>query len=420
MEQIPIYVFAFIGLYVQVYLIMVIFENWETIFTSVKDKKLKNFPNVVIAVPCWNESKTVGKTIESLLDLDYPKDKLKIWIVDDGSSDNTWEIIQEHKKNLDIFNQLEIRTKENGGKHTVLNFVLENNKNCDIFGCLDADSFVFPDTLHNMLLPFEDNQEVMAVTPMMVVRKPNNILQAMQTVEYNFGLFLKRVFSAINGIHVTPGPFSLFRRIVFEKIGDYKPAHQTEDMEITFRMQKNFMKIVSAVDAYVETATPDTVYKLYRQRLRWTYGFLQNSMDYKEMLFQPKYGTVAMVTIPLGWIGIFMVIYLFCYSVFRLFNWLYNVVINFQTLGYGYLTFSFDWQTFLSNIYFQTGPLNILIIPLLISGLTFLLIGHSMSLKNNRSLKYILYYIFLWEFLVPLWFMKAVFNTITKRVDSWR
>lgn len=420
METLPIYLFAFIGLYVQVYLILVIFENWETIFTTTKNKKLNYFPNVCIAVPCWNESKTVENTLISLLNLDYPKNKLKVWAVDDGSTDNTWEIIQECKKRLDTHNQIEVRTKENGGKHTVLNYVLDHNPDCEIFACLDADSFVFPETLKNMLLAFQEDEKVMAVTPMMVVRKPKNLLQALQTVEYNFGLFLKRVFSAINGIHVTPGPLSLYKREVFKKIGGFKTAHQTEDMEITFRMQKNFMKIVSSVDGYVETSTPDTIYKLYRQRLRWSYGFLQNSLDYKDMIFRPRYGTVAMVTIPLGWLGMFMVLYLAGYLIFRIFRWFYFVFINFQTLGFDYLTLSFNWQTFFSNLYFQTGPLNILIIPLMISGLTFLLVGHSMSLKENRKLHYIIYYILFWEFLVPLWFTKAVWNSLTKRVDTWR
>jgi cellulose synthase/poly-beta-1,6-N-acetylglucosamine synthase-like glycosyltransferase len=419
MEQIPIYIFTFIALYTQVYLFIVLFEEWDTIFATTREKKLKHFPNVVIAVPCWNESKTLEKTVKSLLALEFPKDKLKIWIVDDGSSDNTWEVIQNCKKELDKNNQLEIRTKENGGKHTVLNFVLEQNPDCEIFGCLDADSYVLPDTLKNMLIPFED-VKVMAATPMLVVRKPENLLQAIQSVEYNFGLLLKRIFSAINGIHVTPGPFSLFRREVFHKIGGYKPAHNTEDMEITFRMQKNHMKIVSAVDAYVETSTPNTVYKLYRQRLRWTQGFMQNSIDYKDMIFRPKYGNVAMLTIPLGWIGITMVIYMAGFWIYTLIKQLINVYYNWQALGLDMFTLTFSWQTLLSNIYFETGFLNLLAIPVFSSGLIFIIAGHNLSLMDSRKRRYIFYFIFLWEFLIPLWFIRALLNVVLKRGGQWR
>lgn len=419
MGEIPIYIFAFVALYAQVYLIIVIFEKWDTIFADVSKRKLSHYPNVVIAVPCWNESKTLRKTIESLLNLDYPKDKLKIWVVDDGSKDNTWEEVQKAKAELDTYNQLTIKTKENGGKHTVLNFVLEHNPNCDIFGCLDADSYVFPDTLHNMLLPFEE-KKVMAVTPMLIVRKPKNILQAIQSVEYNFGLFLKRVFAAINGIHVTPGPFSLMRREVFAKIGNYSPAHQTEDMEIAFRMHKNHMRIESALGAYVETSTPDTVYKLYRQRLRWSQGFMGNSIDYKEMFLNPKYGSIAMITIPLGWFGIMMVVYLAFYWITQLFTSLSKILSNWQALGLDMFTFTFSWSTLLNNIYLETGPLNLIVLPLVISGFIFILTGHSMSKLESRRFRYIIYYLLLWWMLVPFWFTRALYNTLTNTTVAWR
>lgn len=421
MEQIPLYIFIFIALYSQVFLFLVLFEEWDTIFASAKERKLKRYPSVVIAVPCWNEALTVEKTLISLLNTDYPKDKLHIWAIDDGSKDNTFEILEKCKREYDTHNQLEVRRKENGGKHTVLNYVIENSES-EIFGCLDADSYVLPETLKNMLLNFEDDEKAMAVTPMLIVRKPANLIQAIQSVEYNFGLLLKRIFGAINGIHVTPGPFSLVRKVVFEKIGNYRPAHNTEDMEIAFRMQKNFMKIVSAVDAYVETSTPNTVYKLYRQRLRWSQGFMQNSIDYREMLFRPKYGTIALFTIPLGWVGIGMVIYMF-------FFYVYHLVINLQRWYYHFVSvgLSFDLQPFsqiindyINQIYYSTNAIALLALPLVISSITFILIGHNLSRPESRRLHYILYFIFLWEFLLPFWFIRALWNTITNRSGEWR
>lgn len=398
---------------------IVIFEEWDTIFTTTAGKKLSYFPTVVIAVPCWNEEKTVEKTLVSLLALNYPKEKIEFWVVNDGSKDNTLKVINDFKSK-DTYNQIKIIDKENGGKHTAVNYVLDNmNPKTEIFGCLDADSFVFPDTLQNMLLSFED-KEVMAVTPMLIVRKPKNVLQAIQSVEYNFGLLLKRIFSAINGIHVTPGPFSLYRKEVFDKIGGFKNAHNTEDMELTFRMQKNFMKIVSGIDAYVETSTPDTVYKLYKQRLRWTQGFMGNSIDYKDILFRPKYGNVAMLTIPLGWIGIIMVLYMSSYWLYSLFNFLRNIFYNWQAIGLDIFTLSFSWSTFFTNIFLETGTINLIAIPVLVSGLIFIVTGHYMSLMDSRKSRYILYFLFLWVFLVPLWFAKAAYNTLFKRANQWR
>ncbi len=415
MGEIPLYAFIYIAIYAQVFLTIVLFEEWENIFEDNTDKELKNFPKVVIAVPCWNESKTVEKTFISLLALDYPKDKLEIWAVDDGSTDNTWEVLQRYQNNP----QIKVFTKENGGKHTAVNFVIENSSS-EIFGCLDADSYVKTDTLKNMVMKFEDDKEVMAVTPLMVVRNPENLLQSMQTVEYNLGLILKKVFSSIGAIHVTPGPFSLFRTEVFTKIGLYKKAHHTEDMEFAFRMQKNHLKIASAVNAYVETSTPDTLKKLYKQRLRWTQGFMQNSLDYKDMIFRPKYGNVALFTIPLGWIGIFMVLYSAFYSVFFLFKYLMAQFNYFRVFGYDFSFSILSVNDYVEKLFFSTNTISLLAIPLIISGLTFIIMGHRLSLEGSKSVRYIFYFMFLWALIVPFWIAKALYNTITNRSISWR
>lgn len=426
MEQIPLYIFAFVSVYVQVFLFMVLLEEWDKIFAKNENKKLKYFPKVVIAVPCWNEENTVQKTVESLLNLNYPKDCLQIYLVNDGSTDNTKNVLESYN-DKNKYQNITVIHKENGGKHTAMNLVLEKlllEKSCEIFGCLDADSYVFPDTLQNMLLAFEDDKEVMATTPMLIVRKPANMLQAIQSVEYNYGLLLKRLFGVINGIHVTPGPFSLFRLGVFEKIGLYKKAHNTEDMEITFRMQKNHMKITSSIDAYVETSTPNTVYKLYKQRLRWAQGFLQNSIDYKEMLFRPSYGSVALVTIPLGWFGMIMVMYLTFTWIFNLLKYFYTKILEIQITGFQFFKisniFSFDFAKYLNDLFLQTNLLTLIVIPMFIGGIIFMYLGHTLSLSTSRRLRYIPYFIFTWSFLIPFWLGRALWNTIFKTANKWR
>jgi cellulose synthase/poly-beta-1,6-N-acetylglucosamine synthase-like glycosyltransferase len=417
MSEIPLYIFIYIAIYSQVFLIMILLENWETIFEEIGNKKLTYFPKVVIAVPCWNESTTVEKTIKSLLALDYPKEKLEIWVVDDGSTDDTFAKIKrfENKKSHPhIF----VSTKENGGKHTVLNYVIENSDS-EIFGCLDADSYVWPNTLKNMILKFQEDKDVKAVTPLMVVRKPENILQAMQSVEYNMGLLFRKIFSSMNALHVTPGPFSLFKKEIYPKIGLYKKAHHTEDMEFAFRMQKNFLKIASATDAYVETSTPNTVKKLYKQRLRWTQGFMQNSIDYKDMFLKSKYGNIALFTLPLAWLGIFMVLYMAGFFIYNFLIFIYKKVIQFQAVGF---EFNINWsvQDHVNRLFFSTDTISLLAIPLITVGFIFLYMGHRMSLENSRNLRYLIYFVLLWGFLTPLWIAKSLYNTITNRSITWR
>ena len=105
---------------------------------------------MTIVVPCFNEEKTVEQTVFSLLNLNYPKDKLKIFLINDGSTDKTWEIINKFTDNPSV----KVFHKENGGKYTALNLALENTET-EFFGGLDADSYADPESLIRIMSYFQ-------------------------------------------------------------------------------------------------------------------------------------------------------------------------------------------------------------------------------------------------------------------------
>ena len=202
-----IYVFMFFLVYYQVFILLTFFEHKHKFSSKPKTSNLadSDLPAVTIMVPVFNEEKTVEKTIQSLLNLNYPKEKLFISIVDDGSKDNTWNLIQQY---VGVQN-ISIHKKENGGKYTALNYGIAQCKT-DFIGCLDADSEVHPDALR-YIIPNFSNPEVMAVTPSMKIKKPDSIIRLMQNAEYNMGIFLRKIMELIDAQYVTPGPFSIFR-----------------------------------------------------------------------------------------------------------------------------------------------------------------------------------------------------------------
>ena len=104
------YILTFLSVYVQVFFFVTFLENRDKIIIRKGETKLKFYPAVTITVPCWNEENTIEKTIQSLLGLNYPKDKLKIFLVDDGSTDGTLNVINKFSAcpNIKIFH------KENG------------------------------------------------------------------------------------------------------------------------------------------------------------------------------------------------------------------------------------------------------------------------------------------------------------------
>ncbi|HPC12330.1 MAG TPA: glycosyltransferase, partial [Candidatus Paceibacterota bacterium] len=104
------YVFSFLAIYIQVFFLVTYIEKRKTIIKNPDKLKLKFYPTVTVAVPCYNEEGTITKTVNSLLNLDYPKSKLRLFLIDDGSKDNTWNIIKEFHNGKNIF----AFTKENG------------------------------------------------------------------------------------------------------------------------------------------------------------------------------------------------------------------------------------------------------------------------------------------------------------------
>lgn len=405
------YIFSFISVYVQIFFLVTFLEKRRHIVHHPDNLELNNYPTVTIAVPCYNEQGTIQRTVESLLSLDYPKDKITIFLIDDGSKDNTWNLIQalDNGKNIRAFH------KENGGKHTALNLALEKNTS-EFFGCLDADSFVHDQALKRILKYFEVDERTMAVAPSIVAYNPQNMLQSAQKVEYDMAIYTKKMLGFMGGIHVTPGPFSIFRTKVFDDLGNYHKAHNTEDQEIALRMQEHGYKIDHCPDAFVYTNTPNSVMKLYRQRLRWIYGFIKNLVDYRKLLFKKKYGTVALFTLPSGIISIFGVIFLALTIVINFVQFIYTKVIQIQTVGWASLWrlgYKFDW------FFVSTKTALFISIILYILVIVSVLIGRKMSEGKVTFSMSILYFIIIYSVIAPFWMLRAIYNAIVSKESSW-
>lgn len=404
------YCLSFLAVYVQVFLLVTFFENRKKIFIRSERIDLDRYPEVTIIVPCYNEEKTASLTIDSLLSLDYPKDVLKIVVVDDGSRDNTWDVLQKYKSHP----QVSLFKKENGGKHTALNLGISHSKS-EFIGCLDADSSVHPEALKRIMTYFH-NQDVMAVAPSIVVRDPKNILQYAQRAEYDMAHYTKKMLAFLQGIHVTPGPFSIFRKKVFDEIGHYRKAHHTEDQEIALRMHRYGYRIDHCPDAYVYTGSPNTIPKLYKQRVRWMYGFIKNALDYRDFFFKTEYGSIGVFTLPAGFISISGTIFLFIFLISRLYEYVYHKVIQAQALGFSSIfgnNFSFD------PFYINTRAFLFVSIILYILVIAALLNGRRM-IHGRKMLSWdIVLFIIIYSVIGPFWLLKACFNALTSKEASW-
>lgn len=404
-----VYVFLFSSLYFEVFLLATFIERR---LRSVRrpEQATDTLPRVAIVVPCFNEEKTLAGTLASLLSLDYPHDKLEVLVVDDGSTDKTFEIAKQ-SETLPPGLHVKVFHKENGGKHTAMNLALAQTS-ADLIGCLDADSTVEPGALLAMVPVFE-NKMVAAATPGIHVKAPQTILQHMQHVEYRLSIFNRFMLSALGSAFITPGPFSLFRATAVRELGGWRHGHATEDMEMALRVQDAGFLIANVPNAVVHTATPATLRGLFRQRVRWTYGWLRNAVDYRYMFGSREYGNLGLVILPSAIISIFAGIYFFARIAFFALRSIATTVERIHATGI-YPRVSLDF------FYFNTSALWFLIYMSIALIVALLCAGTYIGTDERLPPKATPLFLFFYSFLVPLWLGTALFRALFRTGVRWR
>ncbi len=284
-----VYVVWFLSTYFVVLLLLLIAVNKNRLYE--KRKPLSHTPSVSIIVPAYNEEAKIADTIASLKKITYPA--IEFIIVNDGSKDATNKVITTAIAGDARF--LFIDRAYNKGKAASLNEGIEHAKGVFV-ACMDADSIVEPD-IFQKALPYFDEPKTGAVTVTVELRNPNTFLQKMIDIEYIIGLslFLK-IFSLLDCVFVTPGPFSIYRRSLLAEIGCFDPTNITEDHEIAYRIHKHGYAIANCLEAKVYTLTPDTFKGIYVQRRRWYSGALQTVFQHRDVLFNKKLGLFGYFT----------------------------------------------------------------------------------------------------------------------------
>jgi len=369
-------------------------------------------PSVAVIVPCYNEGETVAKTCESLLALEYPKDKLEIILVDDGSTDNTPRAMAQFATNP----QVKIIRKENGGKHTALNAGIAATT-AEIVGCLDADSFVESNALRELVPCFED-EHIAAVTAAMSVHQPKGLIQHMQNAEYIFGITMRHTLASVNGLYVTPGPFSFYRHSVINELGGFRYGHQTEDMEMALRIQQAGYGIGNAPHARVYTKTPNTLSGLIKQRTRWTTGFIRNiTGEYRNLVGNHRHDALGMLVLPCALIAIFSGILLFSVTLFMFFK---NLIAGLEIRAGIPLSYVLVPHSSFSWFYFPVSTFLILGIATLLASFSMVIIGKRISKTPGNLTFGFLSYALLYGLIVPLWLIRATSDVVFGKHRGWR
>lgn len=392
---------------------------WFLVFldegVSEDKKRLTRFPLVTIAIPAYNREKSVEATIRSALELNYPKEKLEIIAVDHGSSDGTGKIIDRYKDKIRV---VHIKRNSKERKGTPMNAALKLASG-EFFVCFDADSVVERDALLKMLPHFSD-RSVGCVLPSMKVKDPKTFWQKAQWTEYIVNMFYKKIMARLNSVHVAPGPFSVYRTSALRKIGGYDPYNLTEDMEVTYNLQKHNYKILQLLDTEVYTIPPKNFTEVYEQRNRWFKGAFLNTVKYRSMMFNRAYGDFGMMQLPTVMISGILSLTLLFTTLYYALKPRIDFLMNMRFVG-------FDFWTLIKNFSINISVFD-LNYALLLSGIIMLVLSIfvlilSHRYTNEKVVKYgwlPLLFFFVYYYLVTgVAWVGVYFDILRRRHQQW-
>ncbi|PYF77260.1 glycosyltransferase [Pedobacter nutrimenti] len=262
---------------------------------SKKERKLlvENPSELVsVIIPAYNEEITAEQTLNSLLKTTYPN--VEFIFVDDGSKDNTYQLILEKFKDHP---KVKVFTKANGGKASALNFGIAQ-ASADYVICIDADTQLKANAITEMMRYFYID-EIAAVAGTVKVGNANNIITKWQSIEYITSQNMdRRAFDLLNTITVVPGAIGAFRKGVIKEVGGFTTDTLAEDCDLTMRILRAGYVVKNCSEAVAYTEAPETVNMLLKQRLRWSFGVMQSFWKNRDTMLKRKYGYFGMVGMP--------------------------------------------------------------------------------------------------------------------------
>jgi len=217
---------------------------------------------VSIIVPAYNEERVISDCINSLLALDYPKEKYEIIIVNDGSTDRTVDIVNEFAKD---YKNITLLSKENGGKASAQNFGLKYSTGRFVL-ITDADTVVERDWISKML---KDLKKFDIVIGAYYARDPDTWLEKVQNAHY----LIKFKFGGLKG-RPSVGTNIGFRKEVVRKIGSFNESKTSVTEDFIRRAEEAGFKIHFNPKIVVFTKCTTNIKDFLKQKLRWRENLL--------------------------------------------------------------------------------------------------------------------------------------------------
>ncbi|AIY80655.1 glycosyltransferase family 2 protein [Clostridium botulinum] len=406
-DYMALYSLGIIWIIIFVNIILVVFGYiyYSKVHNKIMKEKLKYYPFVSVMVPAHNEAIVIRKTVESLLELDYPHDRYEIIIINDNSSDNSAEILQTVKEKVLDRNLIIINTDNitgGKGKSNALNIGLEKSKG-EILAVYDADNTPDSKALKYLVQTLLEDDKLGAVIGKFRCRnKDKNLLTNfinIETLTYQWMAQAGRweMFK----LCTIPGTNFVVRRSIMEEMNGWDTKAITEDTEVSFRIYMMGYKIKFMPLAVTYEQEPQTLNVWFKQRIRWAKGNTYVVIKNFKYLFKPGFGVTKFDILY------YTMIYFFFLSASVISDMLFLLgfgdIIQINITGYGLILWVMAYSVFNLSIMIaistEKGELNI---------------------KNIMVIS-IMYFTYckLWAIVAAIGFYNYIKDSLLKRETKW-
>ena len=267
----------------------VISRNKKRAVNSIKNKRISEdqLPMLDILVAARDEENVIERLVERLFKLDYPNNKLNIYIIDDGSVDKTPLILEKLSRDFDKLKIISRSSNAGGGKSGALNYALRFTKGEWIL-ILDADAQLKKDTLTRLFAFVSEGDWSAVQLRKSVINYCKNFLTTCQSMEMAMDAIFQYGRLSIAGVSELRGNGQLINKEVLLKCGSFNEDTVTDDLDLSLRLLLSKSKIGILWDPPVMEEAVENISALFFQRQRWAEGGLQRFFDYGDQLFTEK------------------------------------------------------------------------------------------------------------------------------------
>ncbi len=279
-----------ISFLVAYYGLNVISKNIERSIVSQNNEKIisdDKLPALDILVAARDEENVIERLVQRLFNLDYPTNKLNIYIIDDGSSDKTPLILERLSKEFDKLKIISRSANAGGGKSGALNYALKFTYG-EWLLILDADAQLKNDTLSRLFSFVYEGSWSAVQLRKSVINLSKNFLTTCQSMEMAMDAIFQYGRLSVAGVSELRGNGQLINKEVLLKCGSFNEDTVTDDLDLSLRLLLSKAKIGILWDPPVMEEAVENISALFSQRQRWAEGGLQRFFDYGEQLFSKK------------------------------------------------------------------------------------------------------------------------------------